>query len=56
MGIGQHRRKNDRIDADVMALAVDTGGIPLAHSAGGPRSSVVLSRQGHMASGRHQLK
>jgi transposase len=31
MGIGQHRRKNDRIDAEVMALAVETGGIPVAH-------------------------
>lgn len=31
LGIGQHRRKNDRIDAEVMALAVERGGIPLAH-------------------------
>jgi transposase len=31
MGIGQHRRKNDRIDAEVMAVAVERGGIPLAH-------------------------
>ena len=31
MGIGQHRRKNDRIDAEVMAMAVESGGIPLAH-------------------------
>jgi len=31
LGIGQHRRKNDWIDAEVMALAVERGGIPLAH-------------------------
>ena len=31
MGIGQHRRKNDRIDAEVLAKAVETGGIPRAH-------------------------
>lgn len=31
MGIGQHRRKNDRIDAEVLALAVERGAIPLAH-------------------------
>ena len=31
MGVGQHRRKNDRIDAEVMAIAVERGGIPLAH-------------------------
>lgn len=31
LGIGQHRRKNDRIDAEVMARAVENGSIPLAH-------------------------
>ena len=31
LGIGQHRRKNDRIDAEVMARAVESGGIPQAH-------------------------
>jgi len=31
LGIGQHRRKNDRIDAEVMARAVESGGIPTAH-------------------------
>lgn len=31
MGIGRHRRKNDRIDAEVMAKKVESGGIPLAH-------------------------
>jgi transposase len=31
LGIGQHGRKNDRIDAEVMARAVERGGIPLAH-------------------------
>jgi transposase len=31
MGIGQHRRKTDRIDAEVLARAVERGAIPLAH-------------------------
>jgi transposase len=31
MGIGQHGRKTDRIDAEVLARAVERGGIPVAH-------------------------
>jgi transposase len=31
LGIGQHGRKNDRIDAEVLARAVERGGIPTAH-------------------------
>jgi transposase len=31
LGIGQHGRKTDRIDAECLALAVERGGIPLAH-------------------------
>lgn len=31
IGIGQHGRKNDAIDAEVIALAVDHGRVPLAH-------------------------
>ena len=31
LGIGQHGRKNDRIDAELLARAVERGGIPLAH-------------------------
>lgn len=31
LGIGQHKRKNDRIDAETMAMALDVGRIPLAH-------------------------
>jgi transposase len=31
LGIGQHGRKNDAIDAEVIALAVDRGELPLAH-------------------------
>jgi transposase len=31
LGIGQHRRKNDRIDAETMARALEIGRIPLAH-------------------------
>ena len=31
LGIGQHGRKTDRIDAEHLARAVERGGIPLAH-------------------------
>lgn len=31
LGIGHHRRKNDRIDAGVLALGVEKGNIPQAH-------------------------
>jgi transposase len=31
LGIGQHRRKNDRIDAEVLARALERGHIPVAH-------------------------
>jgi transposase len=31
LGIGQHGRKTDRIDAEVLARAVERGGIPSAH-------------------------
>jgi transposase len=31
LGIGQHGRKNDAIDAEVIALAVEQGRLPLAH-------------------------
>lgn len=31
LGIGQHGRKSDRIDAEALARAVERGGIPLAH-------------------------
>ena len=31
LGIGQHGRKTDKIDAEVLALALDRGGIPAAH-------------------------
>jgi len=31
LGIGQHRKKTDRIDAEVLARAVERGRIPLAH-------------------------
>lgn len=31
LGIGQHGRKTDRIDAEVLARAVERGGIPIAH-------------------------
>jgi hypothetical protein len=31
LGIGQHGRKNDRIDAEVLATALISGRIPLAH-------------------------
>jgi transposase len=31
IGVGQHRRKTDRIDAEVLARALEKGGVPLAH-------------------------
>jgi len=31
MGIGQHKRKNDRIDAEVLARAGESGRVPRAH-------------------------
>jgi transposase len=31
IGVGQHRRKNDAIDAEVQAMALDAGRVPLAH-------------------------
>jgi transposase len=31
LGIGQHGRKTDRVDAEVLARAVESGHIPLAH-------------------------
>lgn len=31
MGVGEHKRKNDAIDAEAIAMAVDAGRVPLAH-------------------------
>src|SRR4029077_1148192 len=31
LGIGQHRRKTDRIDAETLARALEVGRVPLAH-------------------------
>jgi hypothetical protein len=31
IGVGQHRRKNDAIDAEAIAIAVESGRIPEAH-------------------------
>jgi transposase len=31
LGVGQHRRKTDRLDAEAIALALEVGRIPLAH-------------------------
>jgi len=31
LGIGQHRRKTDRVDAETLARALDAGRVPLAH-------------------------
>ena len=31
IGVGQHGRKTDRIDAEALALALERGGIPMAH-------------------------
>ena len=37
LGIGHHKRKNDRIDAEVLALAVEEGKLPEAHLLSPPR-------------------
>jgi len=31
LGVGQHGRKTDRVDAEVLAFALERGGIPMAH-------------------------
>lgn len=31
LGVGQHKQKSHRIDAEVLARAVEKGGVPLAH-------------------------
>ncbi len=31
IGVGQHGRKNDALDAEAMALALDAGRVPMAH-------------------------
>jgi transposase len=31
IGVGQHGRKNDALDAEAMALALDAGRVPVAH-------------------------
>lgn len=62
LGIGQHKRKNDRIDAEVLARAVEQGNIPLAHVLTparqqlrmqlGVRRALVKTRAGYVASTR----
>ena len=42
LGIGQHGRKTDRIDAEVLARAVERGGIPAAHLLSAPRRQLRL--------------
>ncbi|XXX77702.1 hypothetical protein WMF30_02850 [Sorangium sp. So ce134] len=44
LGIGQHGRKNDRLDAEALARADERGGIPLAHALSPHRRAI-----------RHQL-
>jgi transposase len=60
LGIGQHKKKNDRIDAEVLARAVERGTIPLAHVLTparqqlrmqlGIRRALVKTRAGYVAS------
>ena len=60
LGIGQHKKKNDRIDAEVLARAVERGTIPLAHVLTparqelrmqlGVRRALVKTRAGYVAS------
>ena len=40
LGIGHHKRKNDRIDAEVLARAVEENRIPLAHVLSAPRRAL----------------
>lgn len=40
IGIGQHGRKNDAIDAELIAMAVDAGRIPEAHLLSPPRRAI----------------
>jgi len=42
LGIGQHGRKTDRIDAETLARAVERGAIPLAHTLSKPRQELRL--------------
>ena len=42
MGIGQHRRKNDRIDAETLARAVEKDQVPRAHLLSRPRQKLRL--------------
>lgn len=42
LGVGQHGRKTDRIDAEVLARAVERGGIPAAHLLSPPRRQLRL--------------
>jgi transposase len=60
LGIGHHKKKNDRIDAEVLARAVEEGKIPLAHVLTparqelrmqlGVRRALVKTRAGYVAS------
>jgi transposase len=62
LGIGQHRKKTDRVDAEVLARAVERGMIPLAHVLSparqqlrmqlGVRRALVKTRAGYVASTR----
>lgn len=57
LGIGQHGRKNDRIDAECIARAVEDNRIPLAHVLSIPRQRLrteLLTRRA-LVEGRAQL-
>lgn len=56
LGIGQHGRKNDRIDAEVLATALLTGRIPQAHilSAGRQKLRMELSVRRSLVATRAQ--
>lgn len=57
LGIGQHGKKTDRIDAEVLAMALERGGIPVAHVLSKPsrKLRVLLGMRRGLVESRSQL-
>jgi transposase len=57
LGVGEHGRKTDRIDAEVLALAVERGNLPLAHVLSPPSQALrhQLSVRGALVESRVKL-
>ena len=51
LGVGQHKRKSDRIDAEVLARAVEMGAVPLAHVLS-PHLCLATTRSAVLVTGR----